>query len=93
MASVGEMNYNVDGRKISGRSNLAKIQMDLLNICIEKRPDKLVQFGEFMVTNPNMMDQPNMYRGLEKVGIYYKEVMAHNMSKLNDQKINMGIVR
>ena len=49
---IGLMNYNVS-RKDTGRSQLAAIQRE--------------QIDSMLVTNPNMMDNPEMYQGLDRV--------------------------
>lgn len=93
MTSMREINYNVDGRKISGKSNLGKIQMDLIQVCLTKRPENLSKMQDFLVTNPNMMDTPMMYSNLEQVGISYQQALHQIDGLQNTQNIGIGIVR
>lgn len=68
MSIIGLMNYNVS-RTETGKSQLASIQSAYLksitnqNITLEQ----LDQIEAWLVTSPSMMDQPEMYVGLEKV--------------------------
>lgn len=73
MSIIGLMNYNVS-REVTGKSQLAEIQSRLLSI-LEKKSltkDQLEQIGWFLITDPTMMDQSNIYLGLDQVAIQYK---------------------
>ena len=62
------MNYNVS-RKDTGRSQLAAIQSAYLKSLTGKNLtlEQIEQIDSMLVTNPNMMDSPEMYQGLDRV--------------------------
>lgn len=95
MTSIREMNYNVDGRNLSGKSSLGKIQQDLLQLYLQKNPtlEQLQNFGRFLITNPNMMDQPNLYRGIENVEFYFEQALRETMEKQNSSVTYRGMAR
>ncbi len=65
---IGLMNYNVS-RIETGRSQLASIEIAYLNSLAGKNLtlEQLDQIERMLITNPNMMDNPTMYLGLERV--------------------------
>ncbi len=65
---IGLMNYNVS-RKDTGRSQLAAIQSAYLKSLTGKNLtlEQIEQIDSMLVTNPNMMDNPEMYQGLDRV--------------------------
>ncbi len=65
---IGLMNYNVS-RKDTGRSQLAAIQSAYLKSLTGKNLtlEQIEQIDSMLVTNPNMMDSPEMYQGLDRV--------------------------
>lgn len=65
---IGLMNYNIS-RTETGRSQLASIQIAYLNSLAGKNLtlEQLDQIERMLITNPNMMDNPTMYLGLERV--------------------------
>lgn len=65
---IGLMNYNVS-RAETGKSQLASIESAYLKSLVGKNltAEQLKQIGSMLVTNPNMMDNPVMYQGLERV--------------------------
>lgn len=77
MSIIGLMNYNVS-REMTGKSQLAEIQNRLLSI-LEKKSltkEQLEQIGGFLITDPAMMDQSNMYLGLDRVATQYKMLQS-----------------
>lgn len=65
---IGLMNYNVS-RMETGKSQLASIERAYLKSLAGKNltAEQLNQIEGMLVTNPNMMDNPTMYQGLERV--------------------------
>ncbi len=65
---IGLMNYNVS-RAETGKSQLASIESAYLKSLAGKNltAEQLSQIESMLVTNPNMMDNPTMYSGLERV--------------------------
>ncbi|MCI8545516.1 MAG: hypothetical protein HFH09_04740 [Bacilli bacterium] len=65
---IGLMNYNIS-RTETGRSQLASIQIAYLNSLAGKNLtlEQIEQIERMLITNPNMMDNPTMYLGLERV--------------------------
>lgn len=65
---IGLMNYNVS-RAETGKSQLASIEKAYLKSLAGKNltEEQLNQIESMLVTNPNMMDNPMMYQGLERV--------------------------
>ncbi|MCI9233687.1 MAG: hypothetical protein HFH08_03710 [Bacilli bacterium] len=65
---IGLMNYNVS-RAETGKSQLASIESAYLKSLTGKNltEEQLRQIENMLVTNPNMMDVPSMYLGLERV--------------------------
>ena len=83
---IGLMNYNVS-RKDTGRSQLADIQRAYLKSLNGKNltPEQIEQIDSMLVTNPNMMDNPEMYQGLDRVKAEFEvlknTVLANQTSK------------
>ncbi len=65
---IGLMNYNVS-RTETGKSQLANIESAYLKSLAGKNLtlEQLDQIERMLITNPNMMDNPTMYLGLERV--------------------------
>lgn len=69
------MNYNKKMRNPSHKSMLDQIQTSILT-SYYKSPSRTNEtddlFRANLVTNPNLMDEPEMYSGLEKVDVLNK---------------------
>jgi len=65
---IGLMNYNVS-RAETGKSQLASIERAYLKSLAGRNltAEQLEQIEGMLVMNPNMMDHPSMYQGLERV--------------------------
>ena len=70
---IGLMNYNVS-RTETGRSQLASIESAYLKSLAGKNLtlEQLDQIERMLITNPNMMDNPTMYLGLERVAAEFE---------------------
>ena len=81
---IGLMNYNVS-RKDTGRSQLAAIQSAYLKSLTGKNLtlEQIEQIDSMLVTNPNMMDSPEMYQGLDRVKaeVLKNTVLSNQTSK------------
>lgn len=66
---IGLMNYNVSARNETGKSELASIERAYLKSLAGKSLtiEQIEQIEAYLVTNQNMLDNPSMYQGLEKV--------------------------
>lgn len=71
------MNYNVS-RNGTGKSQLDKIERAYLKSLNVKTltAEQLEQIEAALVTNPNMLDHPEMYSGLEQVKAEFQLLKA-----------------
>lgn len=83
---IGLMNYNMSRKEIV-QSQLASIELAYLKSLNGKELtlEQLIQIENLLVTNPRMMDHPEMYSGLEKVG---EEFGLLKESTLSNQREN-----
>ncbi len=83
---IGLMNYNVS-RKETGKSQLASIEQAYLKSLSGKTltQEQLEKLESILVTSPMMMDQPEMYEGLERVRAEF-QLLKENV--LSAQKEN-----
>lgn len=83
---IGLMNYNVS-RKETGKSRLADIEKAYLNSVKGKAltPEQLDQIAAFLVTDPNMLDQPEMYPDLPRVKAEFQAMKESYFSKEETQ--------
>ena len=79
---IGLMNYNVS-REETGKSQLESIERAYLKSLTGKNMtvEQLDQIGNMLVTNPNMLDKPEMYQGLERVGAEFEMLKNAFLSK------------
>lgn len=82
---IGLMNYNVS-RNETGKSQLASIERAYLKSLAGKSltKEQLDQIESMLVTNPNMMDNPLMYQGLERVKAEL-EILKNNVLSNREQ--------
>lgn len=75
------MNYNVS-RIETGNSQLDKIEMAYLKSLAGKNitPEQLEQIERILVTNPQMMDQPELYSGLERVEMEFQLLKSQSIA-------------
>lgn len=78
---IGLMNYNVS-RSETGVSQLASIEQAYLKSLSGKTltQEQLEKLESILVTNPMMMDQPEMYEGLERVGVEFQLLKENALS-------------
>lgn len=78
---IGLMNYNVS-RKETGRSQLADIERAYLKSLNGKNltKEQVEQIESMLVTNPNMMDSPEMYAGLDRVKAEFEVLKVSTLS-------------
>lgn len=89
---IGLMNYNVSRRE-TGKSQLASIEKAYLKSLVGKSltKEQLEQIESMLVTNPNMMDNKEMYTGLERVKAEF-EILKNSILS-NSQQISEDYTR
>ncbi len=82
-----EMNYNLDARNVTKKSNLGDIQKMLIDLFFKKNhltDEQISDFAANLYTNPAVFDPSIDYSSLEQVGPYFNECLKNY--RLNHEK-------
>lgn len=87
------MNYNVN--RGEGESQLAAIERAYLKSLSGKNltPEQIEQIETHLVTNPQMMDHPERYAGLDRVKAEFEMLKTSLLANTNTQTFSDSYVR
>lgn len=83
-----KMNYNLDARNVTKKSNLGDIQKMLIDLFFKKKnltDEQISDFATNIYTNPDEFDPDIDYSSLKEVGPYFNECLK-NYQQLNHEK-------